>query len=64
MNFCNAIDLAKHTWHSRISHPCVNTLDIMARDRRLFEVRFGESEENLGDFPAAASKKGKNVVAS
>lgn len=57
----------RRTSHPRISHPCVNTLDIVARDRRarrLFGIRgFGRSEENLGDFPAAMSKKGKNVVA-
>lgn len=67
MGFYNAIDLARRTSHPSISHPSVNTLDIAARDRRarrLFGVRgFGGSEENLGDFPAATSKKGKNVVA-
>lgn len=60
-------DWSYETPHPRVSHPCVNTLDIAARDRRarrLFGIRgFGRSEGNLGDFPAATSKKGKNVVA-
>lgn len=65
MGFCNAIDLTRRI--PAFSRPRVNTLDIAARDRRarrLFGIRgFGRSEGNLGDFPAATSKKGKNVVA-
>jgi hypothetical protein len=32
--------------------------------RRLFSPWFLEIQENLGDFPAATSKKEKNVVAA